>query len=123
MRSNNILLGLTIASALLTSSCAPSRSPATVTVQNATSETIVDLTVDVSGERLSTRAIAPNQETTLTYTIGAESDYQVIATFASGRRVEDRVGYVDGGLTSHDQLIIHADHVDFAPFYPDTGGE
>lgn len=118
MYPRNLTIGLTLSFALLTSACAPLRSPAIVTVRNDAAETISELAVDVSGEHLSTTALGPGHAATLNYSIGAESDYHVIATFASGRRVEGRVGYVDSGLTSHDQLVVHADRVEFVPPQP-----
>jgi hypothetical protein len=112
-----IAAGAAIVSILI-SACAPANPPTLVTVRNAASEPIVMLTIDVSAQHLKATNLAPGATTTLPYSIGVESDYDVVATFASGRSIEKHVGYVDAGLNSHDYLDVYIDHIDFKPYTP-----
>ena len=108
------LATLAITTALLCA-CTPSRAPAQVTVRNATPETIVELTLEVSEQHLASENLAPGASITVSYSIGVESNYHVVAKFASGKMIDTAVGYVDAGLNSHDSLVVFADHIDFEP--------
>jgi len=101
--------------ALLLCACAPPRSPAQVTVRNATAEDIVELTIDVSKQHLAARNVPPGGAATFKYSIGVESDYHVVAKFVSGQTLDRSVGYVDAGLNSQDSLTVYAGHIDFQP--------
>jgi len=69
------------------------------------------LAIDVGNEHLEGKNIAPGTALELHYTIGPEADYQVKIVFASGRVLEERVGYVDAGYTSHDYLVVYSDRI------------
>ena len=108
-----LAISVVATSGVFATACAPAREPARVTVQNMTSEPIMDLSVEVSNEQLRAVDLQRGSSVELDYSIGVESDYHVIAKLASGKVIEGRVGYVDGGLNDHDLISIHDDGVAF----------
>lgn len=114
MLDNRMLTISVVIAGAVTTACVPTREPARVSVQNMTSEPIRELSIEVSNEQLRATDLQRGSSVVLDYSIGAESDYHVVARLTSGKVIEDSVGYVDAGLNDHDLISIHDDGIEFS---------
>jgi hypothetical protein len=68
--------------------------------------------IDVGPSHVIARDIAPGHSIDIPYTFRSETDYKTRVTFASGKTLSARVGYVDAGLTTRDVLVITDTEID-----------
>jgi hypothetical protein len=75
-------------------------------LENLSGNVIRHATVEVSGQIFDFSKIAPGENRTHKFRLGADSHYSVSIIFESGKQIHSDVGYVTSGASSKDELII-----------------
>ena len=88
--------------------CGPP-SHSTLVVCNRTDERLSRVVVTIRGDKVELGNLPAGGCAVRSLRIGPESGYEVAAEFASGRTMQDTVGYVTSGFSFHDSLFVMAD--------------
>lgn len=82
-----------------------------VALENQTSEPIGFATVSVCGQRLEFSDVESGKIEAAAFSVGADSHYDVVVVFRSGRRIVSSVGYVTSGIDYRDTLIVRDNEI------------
>lgn len=91
--------------------CGRGASEGQVTVENASGKEIRELQVAVCNERMWSHGIPDGSAVGFSFPIAGQCEYVLEATFASGKRLDSRIGYLTREFDVSDTLVVGPEDV------------
>jgi ABC-type lipoprotein release transport system permease subunit len=85
---------------------ASTRNSGEVSLENNSSEPIAHATIEVCGQKLDFSEMARGEIKTAKFKVKGDSQYDVIISFHSGRKINAHIGYVTNGASYKDKLAV-----------------
>ncbi|MEA2162172.1 MAG: hypothetical protein QOK37_299 [Thermoanaerobaculia bacterium] len=103
---------------VLLAGCALGPGKSHVTVRNAAKQTITSITVEADGNTAPFSNVLPGESREATFRIWGDSSYIVHVTFASGKELSAKEGYLTNGTETEDVITVTSSSIEIAVHYP-----